>query len=154
MTEDFPLIENAPRHPTGGKWVAELYRNKSLDSVAETDFGQVVGDIIEGINPKDSLERYDKKADTDPNVFLKNKLLAKLGELADDPHRYTSDFLALLESQAETLDDQHQETRYRQFMGLLEIILATYNDRELRDLFEDRKQSLNEQIDPIDRSNT
>ena len=146
------MSENLERKPEpqnpGEKWAIELFKDKRPDVVAEFDVDELTR-FLTTEDPEGFLDSLDRQADNDPNVLVKNRLLAKLVELASK-REYASDFLGLLEHQAETLDEQSDETRYRQFMGLLDVVTACFTDEELRDVFERQKHSLEKELGPIE----
>lgn len=137
MTEQDIPKQDSPN--PGETWVTSVYGDKSLDTIATGNFGEVMKGILAG---KDASQILGEAAANDPNVFLKNKLLAKLGDLAGERYTHASKLLALLENQAESLDPKTREIRDQQFRGMLQIIVTCFNDKELHDLFEQQKESL------------
>jgi hypothetical protein len=150
MSEYQPSGEKHSPDYSSVKWATELFKDRGLDSISDASMQEAITLIAESVDGAEIGKLVEAKDAEDPNVFLKNRFLAKLVELGVGQEReLTLDFLALLENQAETLDDQPHETRHRQFKGLLDIIVTCFSDEELHRLFEERKYSLNYNLGPV-----
>ena len=111
-------------------WITSIYEDDGVNSaVADgcNPYDTIMKSIIEGHSVKDEQESEYR---VDPGVAIKNELLGLLAELSDDEKYHVGDLLALLDRQSEEMPDP-AETRYRQFMGLWDIVVALSKHPEL-----------------------
>lgn len=127
------------QHPSAQQWVEKLFSNPNADNVVAENALSVwdtYAKATEHNKPFD--EQLLEEHKNDIGVQAKNKLLARIAELSEDPTVNVGDFFVLLDHQALELDDQHDETRYRQFKGLWDLLVAVAKDEELMEFFKNR----------------
>jgi hypothetical protein len=123
---EFPSEELSPR----AKWIHSVYSDDELDAGLYADVMGAIDKILLGISPNSDLQNEIAE---DPNIRLKNLLLAKIAEKADKDS-LTGDLLDLLERHAEYMSTQYgspEEFRSRQLYGIWEIIETVVHDPKL-----------------------
>lgn len=112
------------------QWIESIFLNSQVD-----------GAVAEGWNPLDTImsaemagttfeEQEDKEHKSDPGVAAKNRFLGFLATLSDGSKYHTGDLLGLLDRQSVDTPDPN-ETRYRQFMGLWDLVVALSKDQDI-----------------------
>jgi|GEM_PF-5116302 len=136
------MIEQASsspeQDPSAQQWVEKLFSNRHADTIAAEKLNllDIYSNATEHGRSVD--EQLTRDQEDDVGVAAKNKLLGIIAELSDDPKVNVGDFIGLLDRQALELDNQHDETRYRQFKGLWDLLVAVAKDEELIEFFKSR----------------
>ena len=129
------------------EWVEHLLAYHQLDDATATDVSAIDIAIESAMTQQPVGEVLRAQYDSDPGVLLKNELLLLMLDLAERRSLHVADFLALLERQARGTAFE-QETRYRQFMGLLDLLTVVAKNQALLDKLE----GLEPEITPDDGS--
>lgn len=112
------------------EWAMRLLANSQLDDAMAESVSPLDVAVESAMSGTPVAEILAEQYDTDEGILLKNELLVLLLELAERRALHIDDFLALLERQARGTAAE-QETRYRQFMGLLDILTVVAKNEEL-----------------------
>lgn len=129
------------------EWVEHLLAYHQLDDATATDVSPLDVAVESAMKQQPVGEILRAQYDIDPGVLLKNELLLMMLDLAERRSLHVDDFLALLERQARGTAFE-QETRYRQFMGLLDLLTVVAKNQALLD----RLKELGPEITPDDES--
>lgn len=111
-------------------WVERLYNLDLLDTAMAEEVSPL-GVVLEA--DATGVDRATIREDalrSDRGIILKNRLLSLMMEGGQDGALHIGDLLALLDRQAEAFDDS-DEVRYRQFMGIVDLLNRMAQDEGL-----------------------
>jgi hypothetical protein len=124
--------------PSVEQWIGAVFQDRDADAaVAEgNDMLDLQARMAEHGRNVDEQMAHDHT--TDVGVLAKNRLLARIAELADDPVLHVGAFMTLLDRQAIELEGKVDGLRNQQFMGMWDMFVAIAKDEELMGFFRDR----------------
>ena len=130
MSEHREEAEPMSRHYQSEDWIRSLLDSRQLDHATASDVSGLDVAFESAVTGVPASDILDTQYDLDPGILQKNELLLMLLEQSGNRSLHIDDLIALLERQAQGMEDP-EEVRYRQFMGILDILTVAAKNRGL-----------------------